>query len=54
MVIASAISRGLTLEDFEKLTLGQVLDHIITYNNAMIKDDKPKSRKATQADFDNF
>jgi hypothetical protein len=51
-----AIERGLTLRDFEYLTLGMILDFIITYNNERLKDDEKEDsvRMATQADFDRW
>jgi len=51
-----AIERGLTLRDFEDLTLGMILDYIITYNNDRLADDEKGDniRMATQADFDRF
>mgnify|MGYP000896383935 CR=1 FL=1 len=51
-----AIERGLTLRDFEELTLGMILDFIITYNNERLSEDEKEDsiRMATQADFDRF
>ena len=52
-----ALERGLTLRDFEDLTLGMILDFIITYNNEKLdsKDEgEDEVRIATQADFDRF
>lgn len=50
----SCLNLGLTLDDLDKLTIGQIIDIITQYNN--IIDDKPSGtvRKATQADFDRF
>lgn len=52
----AALERGLTLSDFENLTLGMILDYIITYNNERLMDDEKDDtvRMATQADFDAF
>lgn len=47
-----SLERGLSLYDFENLTIGMILDILITYNNDLIEDDGV--REATQADFDNF
>ena len=55
--MTGAISRGLTLVDFKEMTIGQVVDYCIVYNNINSHGDKEKeqtTRKATQKDFDNF
>lgn len=51
-----ALERGLTLRDFEDLTLGMILGFIVTYNNEQLADDEKEEsvRKATQEDFDRF
>lgn len=51
-----AIERGLTLSDFENLTVGMIIDYIISYNNEHLKDEDmiDDVRTATQADFDRF
>jgi len=52
-----AIERGLTLRDFEHLTLGMILGYVVTYNNEKLDVDDEKEddvRLATQADFDRF
>lgn len=51
-----ALERGLVLRDFEDLTLGMILDYIITYNNEQLADDEKEDsvREATQEDFDRF
>ena len=51
-----ALERGLTLRDFEDLTLGMILDYVITYNNERLGDDEKEDtvRTATQVDFDRF
>lgn len=53
-----ALERGLILRDFEDLTLGMILDYIITYNNERLNDadgdTRETVRQATQADFDRF
>lgn len=48
-MIVSALSIGLSLADIDNLTIGQVQDLLITYNN-MAEDDTV--REATQADID--
>lgn len=54
--MTAGLSRGLTLSDFDNLTLGQVIDYIIVYDNQnMTEEDKENEvRMATQADFDKF
>lgn len=52
-----AIERGLSLQDFESLTLNMILDFIISYNNSHLDGDeenKEATRPATQASFDRF
>lgn len=50
-----ALERGLSLSDFEVMTIGMIIDYIITYNNLNInEDEKNEVREATQADFDAF
>lgn len=42
--------------DFENMTVGMILDYIITYNNLITKADNEgdEIREATQEDFDKF
>ena len=51
-----ALERGLTLADFEDLTLGMIIGFITTYNNERLGEDEKEDsvRMATQADFDKF
>jgi len=44
------------LIDFENMTVGMILDYIITYNNLITKADNEEDeiREATQEDFDKF
>ena len=51
-----AIERGLTLRDFEDLTLGMIIGFIVTYNNERLDNDEKEddARPATQADMDCF
>lgn len=49
-----AIERGLCLRDFEDLTVTQIIDFIITYNDEHLEEDEKEERMATQADFDRF
>jgi hypothetical protein len=50
------LERGLTLADFEDLTLGMIIGFITTYNNERLGEDEKEDsvRMATQADFDRF
>lgn len=57
--MTGAIARGLTLKDFENLTIGQLVDYAVTYNemyNLENKEEKEQDtvRLATQADMDRF
>ena len=60
MIISAALERGLTLADFQQLTMGQVVDYIITYNNMHeASEDSEKGQEeivyeANQRDFDSF
>ena len=51
-----ALERGLTLRDFEHLTLGMIIGFITTYNNEHLDDNEKEDtvRQATQVDFDRF
>jgi hypothetical protein len=51
-----ALERGLTLRDFEDLTLGMIIGYITAYNNEHLSDDEREDtvRQATQADFDRW
>jgi len=51
-----ALERGLTLKDFQEMTIGMIIDYIITYNNLNLyeKEKEDEVREATQADFDAF
>jgi hypothetical protein len=51
-----ALERGITLRDFEHLTLGMIIGFITTYNNEHLDDNEKEDtvRQATQVDFDRF
>jgi len=55
-IMVGASMRGMPLQMFEDMTIGQIIDFCITYNNINASDDEedgsPKIRKATQEDFD--
>lgn len=48
-----AKAMGFSVSELNELSIGQVLDQSVEYVNAH-KGAGEKSRKATQADFDNF
>lgn len=53
----AAISRGLDSAMLKTMTVGGLVDYVLTYNKMHGLDkteDEPKERMATQADFDNF
>lgn len=56
LIIVRSLERGLTLKDFEDMTVGMLLDVIITFNNLHLEDDEKEeiTREATQSDMDNF
>jgi hypothetical protein len=49
LLVCRALERGITLSDFDNLTIGMIMDIIITYNNENVEED---TREATQSDFD--
>lgn len=56
--MAGAIQRGLTLSDFNDLTIGQIVDYCIEYNNSNYVEDEEQQedtvREATQEDMDRW
>lgn len=53
--MAGAIMRGLTLKDFDNMTIGQIVDYCKTYNELNKPDEEQtKTKKASQKDFDRF
>lgn len=44
------------MEDIKKMTVGQVVDFVIAYNerNKTEEEKKPRKRKATQSDINSF
>ena len=53
-LLLSCLRLGMTVKDVDDMEIGMLMDIIITNNNIIDTDDKPKVRQATQADFDNF
>lgn len=53
-LLLSCLRLGLTVKDVDDMEIGMLMDIIITNNNIIDADDKPKVRQATQADFDRF
>ena len=57
-IILAGIERGLAVQDLRHMTLGQVVDFCIDYNERMERaqkqKDKPVRRRATQAEIDAF
>ena len=56
LIMLRAIERGLSLRDFEDLTIGMIIGYITTYNNEQLdEDDKQDAvRVAGQSDFNKF
>lgn len=54
--MTGAITRGLTLRDFDSMTIGQIVDYCKTYNdlNKSPEEKEKEPRKASQKDFDRF
>ena len=57
-IILAGIERGLTMADIRLMTIGEVVDFVIAYNDrvkeAEKEEKKDKKRKATQKDIDAF
>ena len=61
-VILAGLERGLTMTDIRRMTIGQVVDFVIDYNNrqkrseeqAKKEEKRGKKRKATQNDINSF
>lgn len=54
--MTGAITRGLTLRDFDNMTIGQIVDYCKTYNdlNKLPEEKEKETRTASQKDFDRF
>jgi len=51
MIIMAGIERGLTYDAIERMTIGQVVDFCIEYNNRNKQEKKSDRRKATREDY---
>lgn len=51
MIIMAGIERGLSYDAIEKMTIGQVVDFCIEYNNRNKQEKKSDRRKATREDY---
>lgn len=52
--MTGAITRGLTLKDFEDMTIGQIVDYCKTYNELNKPAEEKGTKIASQKDFDKF
>ena len=52
--MTGAITRGLTLKDFEDMTIGQIVDYCKTYNELNALAEEKDTKIASQKDFDKF
>ena len=61
-IILAGVERGLTISDIRMMTIGQLVDYVISYNQrqkmaekeAKKQENKENRRKATQQDIDAF
>lgn len=51
MIMMAGIERGLSYESIQKMTIGQVVDFCIEYNNRNKEEKKTDRRKATREDY---
>lgn len=51
MIMIAGIERGLSYESIQKMTIGQVVDFCIEYNNRNKEEKKTDRRKATREDY---
>ena len=54
LLIIKALERGITLSDFDNLTIGMIMDILITFNNENYSEDEEDIREATQQDYDSW
>lgn len=56
-LIIAGVDRGLTYEAIMRMDAGELVDYCLEYNQIHSRqqnEDKPKKRKATQTDWDDF
>lgn len=58
-IVLAGIERGLSMADIKDMTIGQIVDYVIAYNDRVKEAEKEekkkdKKRKATQRDIDAF
>ncbi len=54
-IMVRALERGLSLRDFDILTVGMIIDYIVEYDNLLSdEEDEEPVRMANQLDFDSF
>ena len=51
MIIMAGIERGLTYDAIERMSIGQVVDFCIEYNNRNKQEKKNNRRQATREDY---
>ena len=51
MIMMAGIERGLSYEAIQKMSIGQVVDFCIEYNNRNKQEKKTDRRKATREDY---
>lgn len=51
MIMMAGIERGLSYDAIQKMTIGQVVDFCIEYNNRNKEEKKTDRRKATREDY---
>lgn len=56
LLLLRAIQRGLTVSDFEHLTIGMIFGYIVAHNNERLDEDERDDivHQAGQSDFDRF
>ncbi len=52
--MTGAITRGLTLRDFDGMAIGQIVDYCKTYNELNKSPEEKETKIASQKDFDRF
>lgn len=52
--MVTAINRGLSVCDFDEMTVGMIIDYVLYYDEQKNGNKKEANREATQADIDAF